>query len=160
MFHIAIARLFKSAGASATEQGASRAQCIPRSTAAQWVIAANGIAAVRIVAVGLLVRNQAGLVAARAAARGAAAVFARDGNTGVVPVCVTARRADIAHDGAARAIIASGIVMHLKASALAWAGPTALGGDLAQGPCNANARAVPLALAADWVRGADAVAAR
>jgi hypothetical protein len=101
VFHIAIARLLKSAGASATGQGTSGAQCIPRSTAAQRVIAADSIAAVWIVAVGLLVRNQAGLVAARAAAGGAAAVFARDGNTGVVPVCITARRADVAHDGAA-----------------------------------------------------------
>jgi hypothetical protein len=49
--------------------------------------------------------------------------------------------------------------MHLKASALTWAGPTALGRDLAQAAGKAHARTVPLALTADWIRGADAVTA-
>ncbi|HAQ66877.1 MAG TPA: hypothetical protein DCR70_03860 [Phycisphaerales bacterium] len=101
MLHEATAGILQSAGTSATVQRASRAQCIPGSTAAQRVVSAHGIAAIRIVAVGLLVRNQAGLVASRAASNGAAAIFARDGNACAIPVSVTARCVDVAHDGAA-----------------------------------------------------------
>jgi hypothetical protein len=96
----ATAGILQSAGTSATVQGTGGAQCIPRSAAAQRVVAAHGIAAIRIVAVGLLVRNQAGLVASGSASDGAAAIFARDGNAGAIPVSVAACRADIAHDGA------------------------------------------------------------
>lgn len=97
----ATAGILQSAGTSAAVQGTSGAQCIPRSAAAQRVVSAHGIAAIRIVAVGLLVRNQAGLVASRAASDGAAAIFARDGNAGAIPVRITAGWVEIAHDGAA-----------------------------------------------------------
>ena len=101
MLYEATARILQSAGTSAAVQGASGAQCIPRSAAAQRIVAAHGIAAIRIVAVGLLVRNQAGLVASGAASNGAAAIFARDGNACAIPVSITARCVDVAHDGAA-----------------------------------------------------------
>ena len=101
MLYEATAGLLQSAGTSATIQGASHAQCIPRSAAAQRVVSAHGIAAIRIVAIGLLVRNQAGLIASRAASNGAAAIFARDGNACAIPISVTARCVDVAHDGAA-----------------------------------------------------------
>ena len=101
MLYEATARILQSAGTSATVQGTCGAQCIPRSAAAQRVVAAYGIAAIRVVAVGLLVRNQAGLVASRAASDGTAAIFARDGNACAIPVSITARCVDVAHDGAA-----------------------------------------------------------
>ena len=101
MLDEATAGLLQSAGTSATIQGASGAQCIPRSAAAQRIVSAHGIAAIRIVAVGLLVRNQAGLIASRAASNGAAAILARDGNACAIPVSITARCVDVAHDGAA-----------------------------------------------------------
>ena len=101
MLYEATAGILQSAGTSATVQGASRAQGVPRSAAAQRIVSAHGIAAIRIVAVGLLVRNQAGLVASGAASDGAAAIFARDGNAGAIPIGVAARWADVAHDGAA-----------------------------------------------------------
>ena len=101
MLYKATARILQSAGTSAAVQGTGGAQCVPRSAAAQRVVAAHGIAAIRIVAVGLLVRNQAGLVASGTASDGAAAIFARDGNAGAIPVRITAGWVEIAHDGAA-----------------------------------------------------------
>jgi len=97
----ATAGILQSAGTAATVERASHAQCIPRSAAAQRVVSAHGVAAIRIVAVGLLVRNQAGLIASRAASNGTAAILARDGNAGAIPVSITARWVEIAHDGAA-----------------------------------------------------------
>ena len=107
-----------------------------------------------------MVRNQAGLVAAGAASDCATAIFARDRNACAIPVGIAARGADVAHDGAARAVVAAWVVMSLEASAVAWAGPAAVSGNLAECACTGHACAVPLALAAGRISCTDPVAAR
>ena len=84
-------------------------------------------------------RNQAGLVAAGAASDGAAAIFACDGNTGTIPISIAAGGADVAHNGAAGAVFAPRIVVSFEASAVTWARPAAVGGNLTEGARCAHA---------------------